>query len=114
MHVRYLHTTRFPLLTKSIDPTCVLLGPRRDHRTTPISPGMYLHILNCLTLWFKKTAAVVRKAIPIERIVQWGKVQRLDGGDLMQTSELVRKQKDSRDNTFVRVSRVFFWMRITE
>lgn len=54
-------------------------------------------------LRFGKTAEVVRKAVPVGNIVQWGKVERLDGGDRMQASELVKKQKDSRDNTFVQV-----------
>jgi hypothetical protein len=49
-----------------------------------------------------KSASLIRKLIPKEtHVVQYGRVQRLDGGDTIQARELIPLGADSRDMSFV-------------
>lgn len=59
--------------------------------------------MTCLQTRYGKGAAAIRRHLPKENIDQYGKVRRLDGGDMMHASLLVHSQEDSRDATFVRV-----------
>ncbi|KAH9917212.1 hypothetical protein B0H21DRAFT_702860 [Amylocystis lapponica] len=45
--------------------------------------------------------AIARKYVP-HVLSQWGKVQRIDGGDTIHASELVAMNENSRDATYVR------------
>jgi hypothetical protein len=45
---------------------------------------------------------VARKFLP-EAVEQWGKLRRLEGGDIMHAHDIVPKRMDGRDASFVRV-----------
>jgi hypothetical protein len=45
---------------------------------------------------------VAKKYIP-EHVEQWGKLRRLEGGDIMHAHDIVSKRMDGRDATFIRV-----------
>jgi hypothetical protein len=97
-----------------LDPTCVLLPPRRA-RNTNIPPTTYTSILKALATRFDVTLSIVRRHVGADHIEQWGKVRRIDGdgGDTMVASALATKQRDSRDATFVRV-RIFWSAQVFE
>lgn len=59
--------------------------------------------MTCLQTRYGKGAAAIRRHLPKENIDQYGKVRRLDGGDMMHASLLVHSPEDGRDTTFVRV-----------
>jgi hypothetical protein len=51
-----------------------------------------------------KSVAFVCKLIPKDtQVVEYGRAQRLEGGDSMQARDLVSLGSDSRDMSFVRV-----------
>lgn len=84
----------------SIDPTCALLPPHCDK---PIEPSLFEKIIISLSTRFDQTMAAVRQLMKKASVDQWGKVQRLDGGDTMSASALSIDSDDCRDPTFVRV-----------
>jgi hypothetical protein len=59
-------------------------------------------LVNGLATWFCVEPKVARKFIP-EAIEQWGKLRRLEGGDIMHSHGIVPKPMDGRDASFVRV-----------
>jgi len=58
--------------------------------------------MNGLATWFHALPKVVRKFIP-EDIEQWGKLHRLEGGDIMHAHDIVPKHMDGQDASFIRV-----------
>ena len=64
-------------------------------------------LMNGLATRFDVSPQVARKFIP-EVIEQWGKLRRLEGGDIMHAHDLVSRRKDGRDASFVRVCDLFF------
>jgi hypothetical protein len=83
------------------DPTCVLLPPCvRD----PVPPSLLAKIVTCLATRFDLPVKDIRPHLRTASLLQYGKVQLLDGGDLMNASALVPCGNDRRDATFVRVS----------
>lgn len=48
---------------------------------------------------------VARKFLP-EAVEQWGKLRRLEGGDIMHAHDIVPKRMDGRDASFIRVRRL--------
>jgi hypothetical protein len=64
-------------------------------------------VLACLATRFDVRRNVVQSVVQLDQpIVQYGKVTRLEGGDLMVGRDLVTATDDSRDASFVRVSHV--------
>ena len=65
-------------------------------------------VLACLATRFQKS--VIQSVIRLDRpIVQYSRVNRLEGGDLMIGRHLVKQTaEDSRDASFVRVRPAFF------
>jgi DeoR/GlpR family transcriptional regulator of sugar metabolism len=54
---------------------------------------------------FGVTVATIKRHLKPQNIEQWGKLQRIDGGDTMNASALqTLAGEDRRDATFVRVS----------
>ena len=45
---------------------------------------------------------VAKKFLP-EDVEQWGKLRRLEGGDIMHADDIVAKRMDGRDASFIRV-----------
>ena len=45
---------------------------------------------------------VAKKFLP-EDVEQWGKLRRLEGGDIMHADDIVSKRMDGRDASFIRV-----------
>jgi DeoR/GlpR family transcriptional regulator of sugar metabolism len=60
-------------------------------------------VVNGLATRFGVKPMVVRKFLP-EAVEQWGKLRRLEGGDVMHAHDIVSKRMDGRDASFVRVS----------
>ncbi len=59
-------------------------------------------LTNGLATWFCVSPRVARKFLP-EVVEQWGKLRRLEGGDIMHAYDIVSKCKDGRDASFIRV-----------
>ncbi len=58
----------------------------------------------CLATCFNVRKNVVQSIVKLDQpIVQYGKVTRLEGGDVMIGRDLVKETEDSRDASFVRV-----------
>jgi hypothetical protein len=59
-------------------------------------------LVNGLATRFCVQPKVARKFLP-EAVEQWGKLRRLEGGDIMHADDIVPKRMDGRDASFVRV-----------
>ena len=59
-------------------------------------------LVNGLATRFSVQPKVARKFLP-EAVEQWGKLRRLEGGDIMHAHNIVPKRMDGRDASFVRV-----------
>ena len=59
-------------------------------------------LTNGLATRFCVSSRVARKYLPKD-IEQWGKLRRLEGGDIMHAHNIVPKRMDGRDATFIRV-----------
>jgi hypothetical protein len=82
----------------------MLCGPRR-HETLP--SAIRNKVLACLATRFDVGKNVVSSVVKLDQpIVQYGKVARLEGGDLMVGVDLITQTDDTRDASFVRVSLV--------
>jgi hypothetical protein len=83
------------------DPEFMLTGPRRcEILPQPIRDRVWV----CLATRFNIQKTVVRSIVKLDKeITQYGKVRRLQGGDLMTGRHLIKKSEDSRDASFVRV-----------
>jgi len=57
---------------------------------------------------FNVLSWVAKKIIP-EVIEQWGKLRRLEGGDIMHVHKIVSRHRDGQDTSFVHVCDFFFW-----
>jgi hypothetical protein len=86
------------------DPTCVLLPPCNRNC---IPDPLLAKILVCLAIQFNCQVKDVRPHLQMASLKQYGKVQCLDGGDVMNASALVAVGDDRRDATFIRVSYAF-------
>jgi len=72
-------------------------------------------VLACLATRFGVQKSAIQSVIKLDRpIAQYGRVSRLEGGDLMIGRHFVKQTEDSRDASFVRVSLVFFPYAISE
>ena len=91
-----------------IDPTCILLHPRVSN--PQIEAGMLTKIVVCLSTRSNKSGATVCRHLSINNIKLWDRVRRVDGGDTMNASSLVKSHEDSRDASYVRVSLVDIWL----
>jgi len=79
----------------------MLSGPRRCE----IVPQLIRDkVWACLATRFNVHKNIVRTVIKLDQeIIQFGKVRRLQGGDLMTGCHFVNKSEDTRDASFVRV-----------
>ena len=79
----------------------MLSGPRRSEiLPQPIRDKIW----TCLATRFNVHKSVVRTVVKLDQeIIQFGKVRRLQGGDLMTGRHFVNKSEDTRDASFVRV-----------
>ncbi|KAL7280964.1 hypothetical protein ACG7TL_005913 [Trametes sanguinea] len=83
---------------RGTNPKAILLSP---HREAEIPTAVHTKIAQCLATRFDVTMAVARRYIP--RILhQWGKVQRVDGGDMVHAADLVPRSEGGRDATYIR------------
>jgi hypothetical protein len=83
------------------DPLYMLSAPRRDEL---LSLPIRNKVLACLATRFNVKKDVIQSIIKLDRpITQYGRVTRLEGGDLMIGRDLVQEIEGSRDASFVRV-----------
>ena len=73
------------------DATCVLLPPCTLH---PITPSLTTKIVICLSTRFGLPVSHIQKQLQQASLMQYGKVQHLDGGDVMNASKLVLVSDD--------------------
>ena len=91
---------------KQTDPHYMLAAPIRCE-TLPLA--IRNKALACLATRFGIHKSTVQLVIKLDRpIAQYGRVCRLNGGDLMVGRHFVKQSEDSRDASFVRVSLAFF------
>ena len=90
------------------DPLYMLSAPRRHEIL--LSP-IQNKVLACLATRFNVKKNVVQSVIKLDQpITQYGRVTRLEGGDLMIGRDLVPETDDSRDASFVRVESHFSYV----
>jgi len=68
----------------------------------PLGDTMRKVLTNGLVTRFGVGRRVARKFL-LDNIEQWGKLHRLEGGDIMHAHEIVSKRMDGRDASFIRV-----------
>jgi hypothetical protein len=87
----------------------MLAGPRRCEI---LLPAIRNKVFACLATRFGVQKSTIQSVIKLDQpIVQYGRVSRLEGGDLMIGRHFVKQTaEDSRDASFVRVSLAFFYM----
>jgi hypothetical protein len=73
----------------------------------PLDDTIRKILVNGLATRFCVQPKVARKFIP-EEVEQWGKLRRLEGGDIMHADDIVRKRMDGRDASFVRVGELLY------
>jgi len=79
----------------------MLSNPRR-HEILPLP--IRSKVWACLATRFNVTKNIVQSVVKLDQpIIQYGRVTRLEGGDLMVGRDLVQETEDSRDASFVRV-----------
>lgn len=59
-------------------------------------------LANGLATRFCTSSDVTKKYLP-KNVEQWGKLRRLEGGDIMHACDIVPKRRDGRDASFIRV-----------
>ncbi|KAJ6592451.1 hypothetical protein B0H19DRAFT_1204792 [Mycena capillaripes] len=83
--------------------TCALLPPRRlSGEFNPLDAELARKIVICLATRYDQSLGTIRKYFDANGVEQWGKVQRLDGGDRMLASSMIAEAEDRRDATYVR------------
>jgi hypothetical protein len=86
------------------DPSYALTPPLRS--AGRISDSLWKLLTATLSTRFEKPVKIIRQLIPKTTLFdQYGRACQLDGGDTMHGRELIQLQSDSRDMSFVRVSR---------
>jgi hypothetical protein len=86
------------------DPQYELVAPKR---VRPLDDTICKILVNGLATRFCVQPKVARKFLP-EEVEQWGKLRRLEGGDIMHADDIVRKRMDGRDASFVRVGELLY------
>ena len=71
-------------------------------RVGPLDGAIRKVLTNGLATRFCVSPKVARKYLP-EGVEQWGKLRRLEGGDIMHAHDIVPKRMDGRDASFIRV-----------
>jgi hypothetical protein len=85
------------------DPTSILMPPRKEILLTPAMKRM---IMACLATRFGiRDRTITQKIIP-DRAMQWAKVRRIEGGDVMHGRSLVKLDPKGRDASFVQVRKI--------
>jgi hypothetical protein len=64
-------------------------------------------LVNGLATRFNVASRVAKKFLP-DDVEQWGKLRRLEGGDIMHAHAIVPKRMDGRDASFVRVCELLY------
>ena len=64
-------------------------------------------LTNGLVTRFSVSSRVAGKFL-LEVVEQWGKLRRLEGGDIMHAHDIVSQRKDGQDASFVRVHELVF------
>ena len=86
-----------------------MLSSPKQHET--LSLPMRNKVWACLATRFNVRKNVVQSVVKLDQpVLQYGKVTRLEGGDLMVGRDLVVATDDSRDASFVRVSLVLVFV----
>jgi len=87
------------------DPSYVLAPPQRS---STLPPGLWTKLTVALATQFTKTASAICKLIPRTiKIVKYGWICRLDGGNNIQAWELVPFAADRQDMLFVQVRQTY-------
>ena len=71
-------------------------------RVAPLKKSIRNIITNGLATRFRVLPRVVRKYLLVD-VEQWGRLRRLEGGDIMHAHGIVRERMDGRDASFIRV-----------
>ena len=77
-------------------------------RVGPLDGTIRRVLTNSLATRFNISSMVASKFLP-KVIEQWGKLCRLEGGDIMHAHDIVSKCMDGQDASFIRVCDLVFW-----
>jgi hypothetical protein len=90
-----------PLINTLSDPFHVL-KPRRVRER--LGDGEYKVLVASLATRFGRSVPYIKRFIPRATVfTQYGKVQRLEGGDMMHAADIASRPRDGQDATYVRV-----------
>jgi hypothetical protein len=73
----------------------------------PLDKATRKVLTNGLATRFCVSPRVAAKFLP-KVVEQWGKLRRLEGGDIMHADNIVSKRMDGRDASFIRVRELVF------
>lgn len=76
-------------------------------RVGPLHDSIRKVLVNGLATRFSVQPKVARKFLP-EAVEQWGKLRRLEGGDIMHAHNIVPKRVGGRDASFIRVCELLY------
>ena len=79
----------------------------QPRRLISLDRGLADKILACLCTRFNAVPSSIRHALPTS-VESWGKIRLPEDGDVVRAASLVQELDDSRDSTYVRVSRSIF------
>ena len=74
----------------------------------PLDGPIHRVLTNSLATRFNVSSTVASKFLP-KVVEQWGKLRRLEGGDIMHAHDIVSQRMDGRDASFIRVRDLVFW-----
>ena len=72
-----------------------------------LDPPIRKVLTNSLVTRFGVSLNVAKKFLP-EVVEQWGKLHRLEGGDIMHAHDIISKRRDGRDASFICVCELGF------
>ena len=76
-------------------------------RVGTLDPPICKVLMNSLVTWFGVLLNVTKKFLP-EVVEQWGKLRRLEGGDIMHMHDIISKCRDGRDASFIHMHELGF------
>ena len=109
LYMIYVSSVNYSLLVthaKQTDPHYMLAAPIQC-KILPLA--IRNKALACLATLFGVQKSTIQSVIKLDQpIVQYSRVSRLDGGDLMVGHHFVKQSEDSQDSSFIKVSLAFF------
>jgi hypothetical protein len=89
-------------MSTPLDPLFILTPPKIDNQALPL--GLWKGLTASLATRFGVGVGTVRKLLPeCTAMIQFGRVERTEGGDVIHARDVSNRSADGRDMSFVRV-----------